>query len=150
MDWLAFFCLGVVVGCAAIAVARKGLKVPQVRPSAVLLSALLLAGWAALVGPRQVKAVAAFPPGLVVAMLWMTLDVALKNTRKLRHQILVALGYVHLLTAFVTTAVAAWFLGPLAASDLRLENALLSRATELAQTGAPAGRSIAAASAASR
>lgn len=150
MDWLGFFCLGIVIGCAAIAAARAGLKLAQVRPTAVLIAALLLAGSAALIGPRQIKAIAAFPPGLVVAMLWMTLDVALRNTRKRRHQVLVVLGYGHLTTAVVVTAVAAWFLGPLAANDLRLENELLSRASELARAGAPAARSTAAASAASR
>jgi len=150
MDWLAFFCLGVVVGSAAIAGARRGLKLAQLRPTAVIVAALLLAGAAALVGPRKVKAVAAFPPGLVVAMLWMTVNVALKNTRRWRHRIVVVLGYCHLSMSVATTAVAAWYLGSLAANDLRLESQLLSSASEVARTGAPAVRAAVAASAASR
>lgn len=139
MAWFGFFWLGVAVGAALACVARLGFR-RTARPASVALAFLLLAGSSMLVTLSKNTAVAAFPFGLVVAMLWMTVDQAIKHLALGRRRpvtlsrcLWVSLGGLHLVAALALTSGAVLLFMPLAIDDMRLDRVRLAAAVHAAE-----------------
>lgn len=133
MDWLSFFCLGLVVGCGITAVTRSMLNQPQPQPQprpqprtvVVVLAALVFAGSFAVLAISHSRAISAYPIGLLVAVLWMTVDTALVNTAQPKKPLANALGWFHLFVGVTLSVGAAWYVIPPTIRAIELDSAKL-------------------------
>ncbi|WP_284617527.1 hypothetical protein [Aquabacterium humicola] len=140
MEYLGLLCLGAFVGAIATVGLRRLDPLADWRRALVVLLPALLAGMAMVFVDRfrYSPAFGAFPLGLLVSLLWTTIDSALERTKASEAAARVT-GWVHVATA-VFLAVVSTVLAGLPASQQVIAEAAMPRDARLKELQEARGR----------
>jgi hypothetical protein len=142
MDWLAFFCVGAVLGFA-IAVFTKSWEERGPIRTSLLPAVFLLVGALGLLVAFKGSTVAACPVGALTAVLCMRSDAAVGVLRTKRDGLSIALAGLQLVVTGLLVVGAIWFLLDPVILTAKIESTRLEMALFAAKAEAAAAASAA-------